>query len=179
MAIVSTGRVAVVNARAEAMFGYDRRDPIGQSIETLLPERLRDVHARHRLGYLAEPRTRPMGIGLELFGRRKDGTEFPVEIGLGFLKTGQTYLATSFVTHISADGQRRHCSAASESLKPWWRTRPMYLTARSWDCNPQPGVGCDPDTHLGASVKASQAFTPSGGGDFQERHNYEEPIHEI
>jgi PAS domain S-box-containing protein len=101
VAIDPSGRIALVNGRAEAMFGYERTELIGQFIEILLPARFRDVHTRHRLGYFTEPRTRPMGQGLDLLGLRKDGTEFPVEVGLGFVKIGKDHLATSFVTDIT------------------------------------------------------------------------------
>jgi PAS domain S-box-containing protein len=75
-------RIVLVNGQAQKLFGYDRDEMIGQPIEILLPERLRAQHQLHRSGYLADPTTRPMGVGLELFARRKDGSEFPVDISL-------------------------------------------------------------------------------------------------
>ena len=74
---------------------------IGQPVEILLPESLREIHARHRLEYVAEPHTRPLGTGLDLLGRRKDGTEFPVDVGLAFVKTDQGFVATSFIMDIT------------------------------------------------------------------------------
>ena len=76
------GRVVLVNAETERLFGYTRGELIGMSVETLVPERLRGDHPGHRQGFFAAPRARPMGFGRELFARRKDGTEFAVEIGL-------------------------------------------------------------------------------------------------
>jgi PAS domain S-box-containing protein len=76
------GRVVMVNGQAEAMFGYRGEELQGQPLEVLLPERFRKIHVAHREGYAAAPRTRPMGAGLQLFGRRKDGFEFPVDISL-------------------------------------------------------------------------------------------------
>ena len=76
------GRVALVNARTEAMFGYPRRLLVGQAVEVLLPERFRVGHGAHRARYAAERGTRPMGAGLDRFGRRADGTEFPIDISL-------------------------------------------------------------------------------------------------
>jgi PAS domain S-box-containing protein len=104
-----SGRVVFVNARAEAMFGYDAMELIGQPVEILLPESLREIHARHRLEYVAEPHTRPLGTGLDLFGRRKDGTEFPVDVGLAFVKTDQGFVATSFIMDIT---KRKQAEAA-------------------------------------------------------------------
>jgi len=95
------GRITVVNPAAERMFGYDRADLLGQSLEILLPERLRGVHAGHRTGYFAAPRARPMGIGLDLAGLRKDGTEFPVEISLSHVEAPDGVLAMAFVTDIT------------------------------------------------------------------------------
>src|SRR5262245_54810035 len=81
------GHIILVNAQAEAMFGYPREELIGRPLELLVPERLRDSHARHRRGYVLDPRVRPMGQGLDLTGRRKNGTELPVEIRLSFVET--------------------------------------------------------------------------------------------
>src|SRR5579864_876307 len=76
------GLIRIVNQQTEKFFGYSRDELIGQPVEVLLPERFRGVHVGDRTKYMAHPRTRPMGIGLELFGRRKDSSEFPVEISL-------------------------------------------------------------------------------------------------
>jgi PAS domain S-box-containing protein len=82
VAVDQSGRIVQANLQAEAVFGYDRDELRGRSIELLVPERLRAHHARHRATYLDEPRRRPMGAGLRLSGLRKDGTEFPIDITL-------------------------------------------------------------------------------------------------
>ncbi len=78
----SAGRIASVNSQTEALFGYPRSELEGKALEALLPERFRAAHVLHREQYATSPRTRPMGAGLALYGRRKDGTEFPVDISL-------------------------------------------------------------------------------------------------
>jgi PAS domain S-box-containing protein len=84
----SEGMVRFANGESERMFGYPKEELIGRSIDLLVPGRMRDNHASLRRGYLANPSNRPMGAGRDLKGRRRDGTEFPLEIGLTPIKTG-------------------------------------------------------------------------------------------
>jgi PAS domain S-box-containing protein len=82
--IIVDGRGLIVeaNPRALQLFAYSAEDLVGRDIEVLIPERLREQHRQHREGYLAAPHSRPMGVGINLIGRRKDGTEFPIEVSL-------------------------------------------------------------------------------------------------
>jgi PAS domain S-box-containing protein len=95
------GRIRLVNGQTERLFGYQRDELLGQPIEMLVPDRFAAIHPGHRGRYVAEPHTRPMGAGLDLYGRRKDGSEFPVEISLSPLETEEGMLITSAVRDIS------------------------------------------------------------------------------
>lgn len=99
--IQSNGTIAYVNAQTEKWFGYDRQELLGRSLESLLPKRFQKSHEEKRTEYSMSPIPRPMGTGLELFGMRKDGTEFPVDITIGPLKIGTEFFLTSIVRDIS------------------------------------------------------------------------------
>jgi diguanylate cyclase (GGDEF)-like protein/PAS domain S-box-containing protein len=96
------GRIALANSQAEQLFGYPRVELLGQPLNELLPERYRRAHERHLKEYFAEPRTRPMGTGLELFGQRRDGSEFPAEISLSSIETPQGVVAMAAIRDATA-----------------------------------------------------------------------------
>jgi len=91
------GGIELINAQTEKLFGYQRDELLGKRVEILLPVRYRKAHARHRRKYYANPYFRPIGFGLELAGRRKDGCEFPVEINLSPMETADGVLVTSII----------------------------------------------------------------------------------
>jgi PAS domain S-box-containing protein len=95
------GQIALVNSRTEAVFGYGRDELIGQPVEMLVPSAVRDGHVGHRDRYFEAPRTRPMGEGLDLLGRRKDGTEFPCEISLSTVATDAGMMALAAIRDIT------------------------------------------------------------------------------
>ncbi|MCG3116373.1 MAG: PAS domain S-box protein [Candidatus Manganitrophus sp. SA1] len=95
------GLIMLVNAQAEKLFGYLREELLGQPIEILVPERFRGAHVGHRENYHTQPRTRPMGAGLDLAGRRRDGSEFPVEISLSPIETEEGARVISIVRDIT------------------------------------------------------------------------------
>ena len=114
MVIVDTsGKIILANSQAESIFGYTKVELLGKSVELLIPERYRGRHAGHREGFFADPRTRPMGAGLELYGLRKDGSEFPVEISLSPMKTEEGIVVTGAIRDIS---ERKHAEAQISKL---------------------------------------------------------------
>jgi protein-histidine pros-kinase len=108
------GTIVLVNAQTERLFAYKRTELLGRSVEILVPDRLRPAHTSHRLRYFSGAHPRPMGAGLDLFGRRKDGSEFPVEISLSPLETDEGVLVASAIRDIT---ERKAAEAERERLR--------------------------------------------------------------
>lgn len=120
------GVVQLVNSQTEKMFGYDRAEIVGQPVEVLAPRRFRKSHARHREGYMVEHPARPMGIGLDLFGLRKNGSEFPVEISLSPMKTEEGLLISAAIRDVT---QRKLIEADVQKLNEDLHQRAAQLEA--------------------------------------------------
>ena len=114
-------KILIVNSQTEQLFGYHRDELIGQPIEILVPEKYRNAHIGHRTGYITQPRTRPMGAGQSLTGRKKDGREFPIEISLSPVNTEKGVLITSIIRDIT---ERRQ---AEEHLQSALREKEALL----------------------------------------------------
>ncbi len=113
LGVWSDGYIALVNQRTEEMFGYPRLELLGQELQMLLPERFRAEYTAHRDNFFYAPRVRDLGEGMALIGRRKDGTEFPIEVGLSHVNTPDGALAFGMVNDIS---ERRRAASELEHL---------------------------------------------------------------
>jgi PAS domain S-box-containing protein len=122
LVISSGGRIELANPCIEKLFGYTKAELIGQPIEILIPETFRKMHVHHREGYFNRPKARPMGYGLRLFARKKDGFEFPVEISLGHYQLDDEQLAVAFVTDITESKR------SQEELEAKVKERTLELT---------------------------------------------------
>jgi PAS domain S-box-containing protein len=122
------GRIVAVNAQAEKLFDYPRTDLAGQPIEILVPQATQIPHARHRDRYLAQPRSRPMGAGLDLAGRRRDGSTFPAEISLSTVHTSEGILIAAAVRDLT---ERRHAFETAARLAAIVQSSPVAIIGNS------------------------------------------------
>jgi PAS domain S-box-containing protein len=126
------GRILVVNVQATQLFGYGREELVGQPVEILVPEARRALHPGHRDRYLTDPRPRPMGAGMELAGRRKDGGEFPAEISLSAVDTEHDMIAVAAVRDVTDRHRFEHrLRETNEALKRANSAKDTFLASMS------------------------------------------------
>ena len=129
LVVSTTGRIELANPGAANLFGYEKGELTGQKLEILIPDGLRHRHVHHRKDYFEKPKSRPMGLGMALYARKKDGSIFPVEISLGHYQLGGEKLAVAFITDITArlDSEQK-LRKINEELENSVRERTLELT---------------------------------------------------
>jgi diguanylate cyclase (GGDEF)-like protein/PAS domain S-box-containing protein len=148
------GHIAIVNEQAERLFGYRRQELIGKGISELIPKRYRTQHHHHHKGYLRDAVARPMGGDLELYGLRKDGTEFPVEISLSPIETDEGTMVSSAIRDITARKLALTELATAEEL-----------FRGAFDGSP---IGMALTDHVGRIVRVNHALSELTGRTAQE-----------
>ena len=128
LSVDAEGRIVIANAMAEQMFGYDRTELIGAQVELLVPVLHRDRHTQERHDYYADPSVRPMGTGRDLSGRRKDGSEFPIEVSLSYFDSAAGRQAVAFISDITTRKRNEEqLRAMATSLEHRVRDRTQQL----------------------------------------------------
>jgi len=150
------GKMVMVNGQTEEVFGYLREELVGQPVETLVPDRLRESHSSHRFEYAADPHVRSMGVGLELYGQHKDGSEFPVDISLSPLHTEDGTFVLSAIRDITewrrAEQDASLFRAVVESSQDAIISKDLTDVITTWNAGAERLYGYTADEAKGKSI---------------------------
>lgn len=131
------GKISLINQQTELLFGYHPDELIGKPIEILLPENFRKDHVQHRASFMANPHTRSMGTGLELFAQRKDTTKFPVEVELSYVETQEGMLVMAYIVDITGRRERelqlRYSASMQENITDAVISTDLNFVIQSWN----------------------------------------------
>jgi len=156
VAVDREGVIHLVNAQTERLFGYSRAELLGRAVEMLVPEVVRALHPGHRAEYFADPRTRPMGAGLELAARRKDGSEFPVDIALSSIETEEGILVSAAIRDITlrkrGEEAMQYLAALVDSSEDAIVGKALDGTMLSWNAGAERIYGYSADEAVGQRV---------------------------
>ncbi|HZC72733.1 MAG TPA: PAS domain S-box protein [Jatrophihabitans sp.] len=139
------GVIALANAQAERLFGYTREELIGQAVEVLVPEDARPLHVAHRRDYLADPRARPMGAGLELVAVCKDGRKLPVEISLSAVRTEEGLLVSAAIREVTERRQAAIVATSGDAIV----ARSLDGTVLAWNAGAERLYGYPAEAMIG------------------------------
>ena len=161
-----SGAIQLVNAQTESMFGYTRDELLGRNVDILVPERFRGQHSLHRRAYSANGQVRPMGAGLDLYGLRRDGREFPVEISLSPLETSEGLLVSAAVRDVSdrkaAEQRINELAVVVESSQDAILTKTLDGIITFWNAAAARMYGYSPAEAIGQHVSM---LAPDGTAD--------------
>lgn len=159
------GFITLVNQQALIMFGYSEADMVGKKMEMLLPERYRGHHGALRDGFFANPQTRNMGVGRDLFARRKDGSEIPVEIGLNPVQTEEGIVAVASIIDITARREQEELRVKKDAAEAAYKAKGELLAIASHDLK-NPLLAINGIAQLMLDIKKSAPNIPAQDIEF-------------